>query len=181
MTMMDDTWTDTRIAKLKILHAERLSFAQIAAAIGGVTRHACIGKANRLGLSSRRKVKGSSIHQHVRSKPKPKSIKPKAVMSKHLVRSGLGYAVISTPEMMDDPLRELPADAIPVAQRKQLLEMKEGDCRWPYGDVGTKDFFFCGDTVECCGPYCAFHYRIAYQPANKQRERMSLAPSFGTI
>lgn len=51
------TWTPDRIAQLKKLHADGLSFAQIARKIGGISRNAAIGKALRLGLPVRDKAR----------------------------------------------------------------------------------------------------------------------------
>ncbi|SEA15568.1 GcrA family cell cycle regulator [Rubrimonas cliftonensis] len=47
------SWTDERVEKLQQLWAEGQSAAQIAKALGGVTRNAVIGKVHRLGLSNR--------------------------------------------------------------------------------------------------------------------------------
>ena len=58
---------------------------------------------------------------------------------------------------------------IPVEQRKTLLQLTEKTCRWPVGDPGSTDFFFCGgDTVNDL-PYCSYHSRVAYQPASDRR------------
>ncbi|MFN3615775.1 MAG: GcrA family cell cycle regulator, partial [Rubrimonas sp.] len=47
------SWTDDRVEKLQQMWAEGQSAAQIAKALGGVTRNAVIGKVHRLGLSNR--------------------------------------------------------------------------------------------------------------------------------
>ena len=54
----------------------------------------------------------------------------------------------------------------PIGQRRTLLELNEDTCRWPIGDPGTADFFFCGGQALTVLPYCAYHARIAYQPPN---------------
>ena len=63
--------------------------------------------------------------------------------------------------------RELDPAEIPASQRRTIYTLAEADCRWPYGDPGTSDFFFCGspqaDGVDFCGPYCAKHMRMAVQ------------------
>ncbi|TMJ76370.1 MAG: GcrA cell cycle regulator, partial [Alphaproteobacteria bacterium] len=67
------TWTDERVETLKRLWAEGLSASQIAAALGGVTRNAVIGKVHRLGLSGRAKAPSSAaprprkprVHSHM--------------------------------------------------------------------------------------------------------------------
>ena len=46
-------WTDERVAVLKGIWTNGYTARQIAEKLGGVTRNAVIGKAHRLGLSSR--------------------------------------------------------------------------------------------------------------------------------
>lgn len=46
-------WTEARVDQLKRLWEEGLSASHIASQLGDVTRNAVIGKAHRLGLSSR--------------------------------------------------------------------------------------------------------------------------------
>src|SRR3954466_622786 len=63
------TWSDDRVEQLKKLWEGGLSASQIAAALGGVTRNAVIGKVHRLGLSGRAKSASSST---------PRQRKPRA-------------------------------------------------------------------------------------------------------
>lgn len=66
-------------------------------------------------------------------------------------------------------------NVIPMGQRRTLLELNEFTCRWPIGDPGTPDFFFCGTQAVTGLPYCACHSRIAYQPSgDRRRERGEL-------
>ena len=46
-------WTEARVDQLKQLWGDGLTASQIAEKLGGVSRNAVIGKAHRLGLSSR--------------------------------------------------------------------------------------------------------------------------------
>jgi GcrA cell cycle regulator len=46
-------WTEDRVDTLKSLWGQGLSARQIAETLGGVTRNAVIGKAHRMGLSTR--------------------------------------------------------------------------------------------------------------------------------
>lgn len=41
-----------------------------------------------------------------------------------------------------------------------LLDLKPGECRWPFGD---RDFVFCALPADGAFPYCACHARMAYQ------------------
>ena len=58
---------------------------------------------------------------------------------------------------------------IPQEQRKTLLQLSEKACHWPVGDPSTPDFFFCGGESANDQPYCAFHCRVAFQPASDRR------------
>jgi GcrA cell cycle regulator len=58
---------------------------------------------------------------------------------------------------------------IPVEQRKTLLQLNEHTCRWPVGDPGGGEFYFCGGESMNDLPYCTHHSRIAYQPASDRR------------
>jgi GcrA cell cycle regulator len=58
-----------------------------------------------------------------------------------------------------------------MGQRRTLLELTEETCRWPIGDPGQADFFFCGGRTITSLPYCAYHSRVAYQPPNLRRDR----------
>ena len=51
-------------------------------------------------------------------------------------------------------------------------ELTEETCRWPIGDPGGPDFFFCGGQTVTGLPYCGYHSRVAYQPAaDRRRDR----------
>ncbi|MBV9260712.1 MAG: GcrA cell cycle regulator, partial [Pseudolabrys sp.] len=69
------------------------------------------------------------------------------------------YAVEPEPELIE----------IPIEQRKTLLQLNDATCRWPVGDPGSTDFFFCGGTSNEGSPYCTYHSRVAYQPASERR------------
>jgi GcrA cell cycle regulator len=51
------------------------------------------------------------------------------------------------------------------SRRKTLLELTNECCRWPYGELGGKRFFFCGEAgadVARGIPYCPRHLARAY-------------------
>jgi len=56
---------------------------------------------------------------------------------------------------------------IPIYQRKQLLDLKDHHCRYPYNEVGSPDFFFCGADVKEGKLYCECHCRQVYKPYEK--------------
>jgi GcrA cell cycle regulator len=72
-------------------------------------------------------------------------------------------------EIEADAMPELIGNIIPIGQRRNILELTEQTCHWPIGDPGSTDFFFCGGNTISGLPYCAYHSRVAYQPAGDRR------------
>jgi GcrA cell cycle regulator len=159
------SWTDERVEMLKKLWADGLSASQIAAELGGITRNAVIGKVHRLGLSGRAKSPSSSAprprkprsHTHLLRVPRP------SMRGNTALAHAFEYDLAEEPELLDN--------VIPIGQRRTILELTEETCRWPIGDPGSPEFFFCGGQSLTSLPYCAYHSRVAYQPANVRRDR----------
>ncbi len=158
------SWTDERVELLKKLWSDGLSASQIAAELGGITRNAVIGKVHRLGLSGRAKSPSAGV-----ARPR-KMRSPMLRIGRGAIRGNTALAHAYEIEAEAEP--ELLDNVIPIGQRRTLLELNEQTCRWPVGDPGSGDFFFCGgNTIEGL-PYCAYHSRIAYQPpADRRRDR----------
>ena len=161
------SWTDERVEMLKKLWADGLSASQIAGELGGITRNAVIGKVHRLGLSGRAKSPSSAA-------PRPR----KARAPSHVFRSirnamrgntALAAHPVAAYEAEIEPEPEPLENVIPIGQRCSILELTEDKCHWPIGDPGQADFFFCGGKTIIGLPYCGYHARIAYQPANERR------------
>jgi GcrA cell cycle regulator len=158
-------WTDERVELLKKLWTEGLSASQIAAELGGITRNAVIGKVHRLGLSGRAKSPSSTS-------PRPR--KPRAQghmmrLARPTMRGNTALAPMYENDLEPEP--ELIDNIIPLGQRCSLLELNDSKCRWPIGDPGTAEFFFCGGAPAESLPYCSYHSRVAYQPAAARRDR----------
>jgi GcrA cell cycle regulator len=155
-------WTDERVELLKKLWAEGLSASQIAAELGGITRNAVIGKVHRLGLSGRAKTPSTAA-------PRPRKARPPSMLrvARPAVRgnTALAHAYEYEPE----PEPEIIDNIIPLGQRRTILELTEDTCRWPIGDPGNPDFFFCGGKTNPGVPYCSHHCRVAYQPVTDRR------------
>jgi GcrA cell cycle regulator len=173
MTFLDQkrpdmqTWTDERVERLKKLWADGLSASQIAGELGGITRNAVIGKVHRLGLSGRAKAPSSSV---------PRQRKPRAPSMfrapRPMMRGNTALAHMPAYDYDPEPEPELIENIIPIGQRCTLLELSEDKCRWPIGDPGSADFFFCGGKPIDGVPYCGYHSRVAYQPVvDRRRDR----------
>jgi GcrA cell cycle regulator len=155
------SWTDERVELLKKLWSDGLSASQIAAELGGITRNAVIGKVHRLGLSGRAKSASSTA-------PRPR--KARSTMMR-IGRASIrgNTALAHAYEMEAEAAPELIDNVIPIGQRRTILELTEQTCRWPVGDPGSTEFFFCGGNTIGGLPYCAYHSRVAYQPASERR------------
>jgi GcrA cell cycle regulator len=163
------SWTDERVEQLSKLWMDGLSASQIANALGnGITRNAVIGKVHRLGLSGR--VKAPST-----AKPRVRSSQPRQPRSPRRSSGGgggvhgnnaLAYSARPNIQPAARPMEEV---VVPMSNPITIMELKETTCRFPLGDPATPEFRYCGGKSEIGVPYCPFHERIAYQPAQDRR------------
>jgi GcrA cell cycle regulator len=145
------SWTDERVELLKKLWSDGLSASQIAAELGGITRNAVIGKVHRLGLSGRAKSASSAA-------PRPRKARsPMMRIGRASIRGNTALA--HAYEMEAEAAPELIDNVIPIGQRRTILELTEQTCRWPVGDPGSTEFFFCGGNTLGGLPYCALNPR----------------------
>lgn len=136
------------IEELKVLNAEGLSSTQIAARMGnGLSRNSIIGKLTRLAIAS----------GYIPTPGKKRNVtKRGGGLIKRYVRKDL-------PELPP----QIAGQDIPLEQRKSFMQLNGHDCRWPYGEVGSEGFFFCGAETEGAS-YCPTHY--AQSRTNPSRE-----------
>ena len=158
-------WTDARVAHLKVRWSQGVTARRIARELGGgISRSAVLGKIHRLGfaeLSPRAWVHRSHLK---RAGERRISQELSAALRRTFARRQWAPPawVIEAKPYVDDP--RVDAD-IPWAQRRSLLELTEGACRWPVGDPSHPDFFFCGAQALRGELYCAAHRARAYRPA----------------
>jgi GcrA cell cycle regulator len=143
MSSETQTWTTERVDQLRRYVEAGFSCGQIAGEIG-LSRNAVIGKIHRLGL-----WRGTAHTPRVRARPRP------AVFSQRRALAA-AYASASTAGT---------AAAVDSAKRCSLLDLTEGQCRWPISDPGAKDFCFCGNDAVGGLSYCVGHARLAYRSA----------------
>lgn len=155
------SWNDERVELLKKFWAEGLSASQIASKMGGVTRNAVIGKVHRLGLSGRaapaKPQRGRSFEKEFDDFAED-AVAP--VMK----------PVIPEPEFIA-PL------VLDTGDKATVATLKNNMCKWPIGDPARDDFHFCGQSTGAGKSYCAYHARLAFQPAQQKKpERRIEAP-----
>lgn len=128
-------WTPERVELLKQMWGNGLTAAQIAEKLGGITRNAVIGKANRLGLS-----KGG----------KPRHTRPRAP---HPPQRRPPPELTAPPPPPPPPEPDIDPEELPWSRR----------CQWPIGHPGDPGFRFCGAAAQPSKPYCWHHCTLAYR------------------
>ncbi|PHP65479.1 GcrA cell cycle regulator [Zhengella mangrovi] len=171
-------WTDERVELLKKLWAEGLSASQIASQLGGVSRNAVIGKVHRLKLSGRGRPTASPQRQKKSARPaaaagKPATQRPSTSVPRSAPMTS-GANALKADYDMDVMVEELPVIrssevVVPISRKLELTELTERTCKWPIGDPLAEDFHFCGNDSGESGPYCAYHARLAFQPASDRK------------
>ena len=166
------SWTDERVELLKQLWIDGRSASQISTQLGhGVTRNAVIGKVHRLGLSGR--VKSSApasprIRQRPAASSSPRPSMQRSSTMRPVSRGNTALALALDPmgEMQPVFYEDV---VVPMSVRVTIVDLKEAMCRWPLGDPTTPEFRYCGSPSPGTGPYCGYHGKLAYQPAQDRR------------
>ncbi len=164
------SWTEERVTLLKKLWAEGHSASQIAKQLGGVSRNAVIGKVHRLGLSGR-----TTPSRPVKRPPRLARPRPRLMADGTVTLPAAAATTGETPPAVFRPLPEpvsLPPLALEDGAAATILTLRESMCKWPIGDPADPKFAFCGRKADC-GPYCAEHAKVAFQPARKREARKS--------
>ena len=156
-------WTDERVAIAMKMWQDGESASFIADTLGaGLSRNAVIGKIHRMGLFSRDKGRkqGQRYYPDNQSQPRPRAPQGESARteSPRVERQRLPSGALN-PYLIPDAESDL---AIPVEQRKTIQQLTSRTCKWPVGDPGSVDFFFCGAEKEIDTPYCRSHCRRAY-------------------
>ena len=158
------SWTDERVARLKELNARGESGSYIAAALGGTTRNAVIGKLHRLGVT---KLKGGQAVARQPRTPRTHRLPPKRTYRPASDGPENYDEIDADPFSACTELTDLVIDESdpPFEQRVTLPALKDTSCRWPLGTPKEHDFRFCGRKTLGKFPYCPHHCRLAYKPA----------------
>lgn len=153
-------WTDDRVDHLRTLWQDGLSAAQIAKALGGVTRNAVIGKVHRLGLAGR----AAPSAPRAIGVRRPKAPRPARAAARR------SLAPLSRPA--PQPALRLGPARSPVAAPEgpglvtSMTALGVHLCKWPIGDPKADDFSFCGRIAAGERPYCEGHLAAAHRPAS---------------
>ncbi len=184
------SWTDERVELLSRLWLEGKSASQISAVLGGgLTRNAVIGKVHRLGLAGRVKSPNAApdgpsrgrpdISELVAAAPRRVAPRPIAAIANHASTSAIataravqGNTALALAESAMEavkPMRVLEDVVVPLSVKVTIVELRESMCKWPLGDPSSQDFRYCGSPAHAATPYCQYHGKLAYQPAQDRR------------
>jgi GcrA cell cycle regulator len=147
--MRSRLWTTERVGVLQRLWADGKTAVEIAAALDGVSRSAVLGMIFRLRLGAEDGA-GSKTARTNPAKSRAPAAAPLAPARRHRRRRKKN-------PIADTPLRR----SGPVG----LFDLTNDMCRWPYGQLGGRNYLFCGAPgADLTGgiPYCALHMRRAY-------------------
>ena len=144
------SWTEEKVNKLKEMWGKGKTASQIAEIIGGLSRNAIIGKAHRLNLSSKIKIRSSITQNKVYFKPNTEETKRKGRKSKF-------RSLILNKDF--EPAKNL-----------QLEELTENTCKYMDGHPDEKESSFCGRKNVEKFSYCPLHLMIVFQPKGKKED-----------
>lgn len=162
------TWTEEQDAILRKMAARGATAREIAAAIGGVSRCAVIGRMGRKGISSA--LTPGGVH----------SAKPRSRLARQISQA----TAVPPPPMQESPpmlTPHPPAEQIappppaeppppPTAGATTFFCLTEHVCRYPmWGHNETPtEYLFCGQPTDD-GPYCPFHFNLTHVAAAPRR------------
>jgi GcrA cell cycle regulator len=152
------TWSDERIALLKILFERGCTCREMAYEIG-VSRNAVIGKLARLNLTRGRSARMPRAERRAGAAPsRPRGARPLQLLLQAHVEDG-------ATELTTTAITALPIEEGPGCS---LMELGDDKCRWPIGDACAADAKFCGNQPLGGLPYCAGHARLAYRVSTRR-------------
>lgn len=68
----------------------------------------------------------------------------------------------------------MPLDGFkPISSKYPLLDMRDDECRWPYGDIGDRYFHFCRRGVAPGKSYCPLHVEVSLIPKEEIKSELA--------
>lgn len=153
-------WTPEREAELVRMFGIGMSGAQIAKALGGLSRSAVGAKLHRLGLCA--SSEGVREAKRIVGRQRMAKTVAKTPAPRINVSANLRNAYETQP---DQPLPTFEPEVVDVSTTKTLVDLGRRDCRWIIGEASA-DSLYCGKPVSFKEgeprPYCAAHAARAF-------------------
>ncbi len=144
------SWTDEKVNKLKELWGKGQTASQIAEIIGELSRNAVIGKAHRLNLSAKIKIRSTITRNKENFKYTNRETQKKGRRSRF-------RSLILNKDF--EPAKNL-----------QLEELTDNTCKYMEGHPNEKESSFCGRKNVEKFSYCPLHLMIVFQPKGKKED-----------
>ncbi|MVT67195.1 hypothetical protein GPL21_19015 [Bradyrhizobium pachyrhizi] len=178
MEMMN--WLPEHSAALQDLRARGLSYSEIADTINATfntayTRNAALSRAQRMGLVGLERLE-PSLPGHL-DPPKPSLPELPRIGRLREGRAELTPDLLRGPKIFTETV-EMPQlrCAAVVPRHLSLLDLKPGDCRYPYGgDSDGETMTFCGHPCRSGSSYCTPHFHLSRDPEATARPVLSAA------
>ena len=150
-------WTDDMVKVLVSSWRAGETASQIATRIGHCSRSAVIGKLHRLGMAGR--TAPQRRYASAGRVGKVNNARRKAAKRPSNAQVAARIAATITAERLI--IQAGPDIEIPIDQRKTLMQLEPGDCRWPYGEG---PYYFCCHKALMGKVYCEFHEKRGTTP-----------------
>ena len=176
---MQSNWPPAHSEALREYHARGMSYSMIADAINvrfktAYSRNATLSRAKRIGLIGAGQPKDGLKPPSVAEAPNlPEAILDQAIFLRSRKRA------------TSEPWRRPPvfkaievaslrcADVVP--RHLSLLDLRRGDCRYPYGgNVDGEAITFCGHPRSRGSSYCAAHFQLSIGPGTAAERAVDL-------
>lgn len=178
---MNSPWTEERTATARKLWDDGWSATEISKHLAthcgiSVSRNAVIGKLHRMDAPP-----------HPKPPPRPK---PGISATTHRagsrnkgnggglaakLRNQAGWRSRDTSQVKPPRIVAEPPPAPVEPFMVKLMDLENGQCRFPIGDPRNSDFGFCGHATAGPLSYCRYHATLTYQPAQDRQVRQKQA------
>ncbi|WP_420965191.1 GcrA family cell cycle regulator [Bradyrhizobium sp. B120] len=167
-------WLPEHSAALQDLRARGLSYSEIAETINATfstayTRNAALSRAQRMGLAGLDRPE-PSLPGHL-DPPKPALPEPPRIGRLREAQAELKLDLLRWPKIFTETVEMPQLRCVAVAPRHlSLLDLKRGDCRYPYGgDAEGETMTFCGHPRRPGSSYCTPHFHLSRDPEASAR------------
>jgi len=154
-------WGAELVNRVRTMLTDGLSRGEIAEVLSGrlgrhITRNAVCGVVDRHIAENERPPPKARAPKPMPSKRKRNVHNPAGSPNKRYVS---GHGPRPTPIKPPPPPVPLPPPLL--ARNLDIMQLKDGDCRYPYG---SGPYTFCGLATQPGSSYCRYHHRACWVP-----------------
>jgi len=178
---MQSNWAEAHSQALREYLEKGLSYSEIANAINerfntDYSRNAAIGRAKRMGLSGPER---SDRPVRPKRQPKLNPARLNKMRARPLFEPKFKSNSKSKPrQKVFERAAALKLRCVAIVPRHlSLLELEDGDCRYPYGgDADGEAITFCGQVRREGSSYCTSHFHLTSGPGTASERAAGRAP-----